>query len=289
LSPLDRRGFLLAGACGLAACATAKSGAAESAAFIALEAEVGGRLGVMALDTGTGHTISYRAQERFAMCSAFKWLLAAAVLAKVETGALSLDEMIAYKQTDLLDYAPVVRAHLAEGRLPVRALCAAAVEVSDNAAANLLLPRIGGPGGLTTFLRGVGDNTTRLDRNEPSLNTNLPNDPRDTTTPAAMASTMNVLLCGNTLAPAGRAQLIEWLKNCSTGGERLRAGLPVSWQVGDKTGTGANGAVVDVAIAWPPARKPIVIASFCSGSTAPVASLATAHAKVAAHVAAAFS
>ena len=233
----------------------------------ALEASAGGRIGVAALDTGTGLRLEHRATERFAMCSTFKLILAAAVLARVDAHKESLDRRVPIKTSDLLDYAPVTRRHLKEGSMTVGALCAAAVEESDNTAANLLLRELGGPEVLTRFARSLGDSVTRLDRNEPSLNDNEPGDPRDTTSPAAMLETMRRLLLGDALSQSARNRLESWLVACTTGKERLRAGLPPSWRVGDKTGTGANGAANDVAILWPPNRAPVLVVVYCSGST----------------------
>ena len=254
-----------------------------------LESNVGGRVGVAAIDTGSGARLGHRVDERFAMCSTFKWVLAAAVLAAVDSGHLSLDQRVAYGPRDLLEHAPVTAAQVAEGSLPVRSLCEAAVTVSDNTAANLLLKSIGGPQALTRYLRGVGDSITRLDRNELALNTNLPNDPRDTTTPVAMVATMQKILLGNTLSGDSRAILIDWLKNCKTGLQRLRAGLPPNWTAGDKTGTGVNGATNDVAIIWPPGRSPILIAAYMSESHASADALDAAHARIGRIVTAAFS
>ena len=162
--------------------------------------------------------------------------------------------------------------------MAVEEMCAAIVEVSDNTAANLLLALIGGPAGLTNHLRELGDPITRLDRNEPGLNTNLPDDPRDTTTPDAMVGTMATILLGDALSAHGRERLIGWMKNSRTGLNRIRAGLPRDWIVGDKTGAGANGAANDNAIVWPPDRAPILIAAYLSGSTG------TPEARDAAHV-----
>ena len=231
-----------------------------------LEASSGRRLGVAALDTGTGLRVAHRAGERFAMCSTFKLALAGAVLAGVDSGKESLERRVAYTSADLLSYAPVAKEHAKEGSMTVGALCAAAVEVSDNTAANLLLRTLGGPAGFTRFLRSLGDEVTRLDRDEPTLNTNEPGDARDTTTPDAMLATMNALLLGDALSPASRLQLQAWLVASTTGAARLRAGVPPSWRVGDKTGTGANGATNDLAILWPPGRAPILVAAYSSGA-----------------------
>jgi beta-lactamase class A len=204
------------------------------------------------------------------------------VLARVDRGLNSLDERLSYGAADLLDYAPVTRARVAEGALSVRDLCAAIVEISDNTAANLLLRLVGGPPAFTAYLRSLGDEHTRLDRDEPSLNTNLPDDPRDTTTPDAMRVTMSKLLLGDQiLSNASRELFASWLVNCRTGLERLRAGLPAGWRVGDKTGTGGNGAANDVACAWPPQHPPLVIASYVSAPDATPAARNAAHAEVA--------
>jgi len=242
---------------------------------------VGGRLGVFALDTGTGRTLARRADERFALCSTFKWVLAAAILAQVDRGRLSLDERVPYGPADVLDYAPVARTHVADGGMTVDALAAAAVTLSDNTAANLLLPKVGGPAGLTSFVRACGDTVTRLDRTEPSLNSNLPGDPRDTTSPRAMVGLLRRLLCdGDALTPASRERLLGWLRGCQTCARRLRAGLPTAWVVGDKTGSGSGNAVNDVAIATPPGRAPILIACYTSYSAATTAAVEAAQARV---------
>jgi beta-lactamase class A len=254
-----------------------------------LEMQLGGRVGLAALDTGTGARLSHRAAERFALCSTFKWLLAAAVLAKAEHGGDLLDRRLSYTAADLLGVSPVTRAHLAQGALSIQALCEAAVEVSDNTAANVLLRFMGGPQSLTHYLRRIGDPVTRLDRYEPGLNSNLRGDPRDTSTPEAMIATMQSLLIGNALSPASRQTLIGWLKDSRTGLHRLRAGLPRNWTVGDKTGTGANGAVNDSAIVWPPRRSPLLIAAYLSDSRAPADALEAAHADMGRIIAATFA
>jgi beta-lactamase class A len=234
----------------------------------AIESTLGGRLGVAAIDTGNGRRIAYRDHERFAMCSTFKALLAAQVLSRVDAGQEHLDRVIPYGAIDLLDYAPVTRAHAAEGRMTVEGLMAAAVEQSDNTAANLLLATLGGPAGFTQYLRSIGDRVTRLDRIEPTLNSAEPGDDRDTTTPAAMLGDLQVVLLDTALTRPSRDRLVSWLIGCRTGDTKLRAGLPSLWRVGDKTGTGAHGSNNDVALAWPPSGAPIVIAAYSGGSTA---------------------
>jgi len=233
----------------------------------AINTRVGGRIGVAALDTGTGQHIEYKANERFPMCSTFKVLAAAAVLKLVDEGKEYLDRIVPYAKEDILEYAPVTKEHLKEGRMTLGDLCAAAVEQSDNTAGNLLLRTIGGPLGLTSFLRALGDETTRLDRMEPDLNTAIPEDERDTTTPAAMRDDLVRLLIKDVLSPASRSQLEAWLAGNKTGAQMIRAGVPTSWRVGDKTGRGDNGATNDVAILRPKNRPPIFLAIYSVGST----------------------
>jgi len=263
-------------ACGVA---VAAPGAEFDARMTAIQARIGGRLGVCVIDTGSPRRWQFHADERFAMCSTFKLLLAACVLAQADAGKLDLARRLTYSKEELLPTSPVTTQHLAEG-LSIRDLGKASVEVSDNAAANLLLNLVAGPAGLTAFLRSQGDNVTRLDRTETQLNTNLPGDLRDTTTAAAMATTVAKLLTGDALGTGSRDQLIAWLKNSSTGVRRMRAGLPPDWIAGDKTGTGARGSVNDVMIAFPPGRKPLVAAVYLSDSNEPTLVLEQAHKEV---------
>ncbi len=257
--------------------------------FAELERELGGRVGVAALDTASGLRLAHRGAERFAMCSTFKWLLAAAVLAQQDRDGAVLEHRLPVRPQDLLAHSPITAARVAEGALPIAALCEAAVESSDNTAANALLEFLGGPAALTRYLRAIGDPTTRLDRVELDLNANAPQDPRDTTTPQAMLATMQTVLLGGALSRESRALLLSWMKNCKTGLQRLRAGLPPDWVVGDKTGTGERGAANDVAIAWPPQRPPILIAAYLSDSRASPEALEAAHARIAGFIAASSS
>ena len=245
-----------------------------------VEASVGGRVGVFALDTGSGNHLGHREDERFAMCSTFKWALVAAVLQRIDRGGVSLDERVPYDSSALLEYAPTTREHVSDGFMTVEALAKAAITNSDNTAANLLLAKVDGPAGLTRFFRSLQDPTTRLDRNEETLNTNERDDPRDTTSPRAMANLMQQVLCGDVLSRGNRDRLTGWLNACETGRDRLRAGLPSHWTIGDKTGTGLRGAVNDIAIAVPPGRAPILIAAYTSDGTSPLASMNAAHARI---------
>jgi beta-lactamase class A len=253
-----------------------------------LEREIGGRIGLAAVDSATGAHIRHRAEERFAMCSTFKLMLAAAVLSRADSGSLGLDQRIRYSRTDLLPHSPVTEAHVGEGSLPVETLARALVEVSDNTAANLLLALTGGPDGYTSFLRRLGDQVTRLDRIELALNSNLPGDPRDTTSATAMIADMTKMLNGSLLTAPSRARLLTWMRDCQTGRGRLRARLPPGWLAGDKTGTGDHGAVNDLAIFWPPQRPPILVACYLTESNRSQEVLDDAHAQIGALVAAAF-
>ncbi len=243
--------------------------AAAEARLAAIEKRVGGRLGVVALEPGSGRRIERRPQERFPMCSTFKVLAVAAALHRVDEKQDELGRFIPYSEAELLEYAPVTRAHVQEGGLTLSALCAAAITLSDNTAANLILKTIEGPEGFTRYARSLGDKQTRLDRVEPELNSAIPGDPRDTTTPAAMINDLRKLLLGDALSPSSRRQLEEWMRQNQTGGELIRAGVPHDWQVGDKTGRGADGATNDIAILWPPSGKPILLAIYTVGSKAP--------------------
>lgn len=236
--------------------------------FTELERKHGGRLGVSILDTQTGRRIRHRSDERFLMCSTFKWLAAAAVLARVDSGRERLDRRVVFGKDVLLDYAPVTSKHVGAPGMSVAELCAAAVNLSDNTAANLLLASMGGPTAITAFARSLGDKTTRLDRTEPELNLGSPGDIRDTTTPDAMLADLHRVLLGDRLTAGSRDLLLQWLRGCTTGLDALRAGLPANWTAGDKTGSGSHGETNDVAIIWPPRCKPLLVTAYYAGSHA---------------------
>lgn len=236
--------------------------------LVNLERRHGGRLGVVILDTATGRGIAHRSDERFPLLSTFKFLAAALVVARVDRGEERLDRRIVYTRASLVPYSPVTEKHAGPDGMTLDALCHAAVTLSDNTAGNLLLESFGGPAGLTAFARRLGDDVTRLDRTEIALNEATPGDPRDTTTPSAMLRNMQALLVGDRLSARGRGQLAEWLVASTTGGSRIRAGLPTGWRVGDKTGTSPTGVTNDIAIAWPPDRAPILITAYYAESPA---------------------
>jgi beta-lactamase class A len=235
--------------------------------FIRIERESGGRLGVAVLDTGSAAEAKHRADERFPMCSTFKLLAAAAILARVDAGQEKLDRTVAFGPGDIVVNSPMTSARVSEGRLSLGELCEAAMIVSDNTAGNLLLANLGGPAGLTAFARSIGDNITRLDRIEPELNEALLDDPRDTTSPAAMLANIKSLVFGKVLSRASKKQMIDWLRGNKTGGSRLRARLDKNWRVGDKTGSGERGTTNDVGLIWAPDRDPVVACVYLTGSS----------------------
>ena len=246
-----------------------------------IEASVGGRLGVAVLDSATGELTGHRLDERFPMCSTFKCLAAAVVLARVDAGQERLDRRIVVARGDLLSWAPVTSKRIGGAGMTVAELCEAAITVSDNTAANLLLASSGGPASVTAFARRIGDDVTRLDRTEPTLNESTPGDPRDTSSPRAMAQTLHRLMLGDVLSGAGRAQLVKWMAANTTGGHRLRAGVPFDWRVADKTGTGDLGSTNDVGVLWPPRRAPLVVVGYLTECKAPADAREAALASVA--------
>lgn len=232
----------------------------DAAALLAdLERRHGGRLGVAILDTGNGRRAAHRGDERFLLCSTFKLLLAAAVLKRVEQGTEQIERRVVFTKDALLEYAPITKQHVGPPGMTVAELCEAAVTLSDNTAANVLVSSIGGPRAVTQYLRSLGDAITRMDHVEPELNRSHGID--DTTTPWAMLGDMHELLLGGALSQGSRAQLIQWLLANKTGDRSLRAGLPADWHEGDKTGQGGS-ANNDVAIVWPPQRKPLLVTAY---------------------------
>ncbi|MEF3114171.1 class A beta-lactamase [Streptomyces chrestomyceticus] len=230
-----------------------------------LEREYGARLGVYALATGTGATVAHRADERFAFCSTFKGLAAAAVL---HGNPLShLDTVVTYTEDDLLKHSPITGKHVSKG-MSIRRLCDAAVRYSDGTAGNLLLRDLGGPGKLTAFARGLGDPVTRMDRIEPAITEATPGDPRDTTSPRAFGTDYRKLVLGTVLPADKRGFLRDLLLRNTTGAQRIRAGVPEGWVVADKTGTGDYGTLNDIAVAWPTGSAPPLVISIMSSKPA---------------------
>lgn len=268
---IDRRG-LMAGAAALtiAGCAGPRQvlpSVSDNAALAALEARVGGRLGACVLDTASGRMTGHRYGELFGMCSTFKLALAGAVLHLADKGRLNPSAELRYTEADMVPHAPVTGPNLAKGAMRIIELAEATQKTSDNVAANLLIRHMGGPAAVTALLRSWGDDVTRLDRYETEMNNVPPGEERDTTTPRAFAQTMaRLLTTDRILSPASRALLIQWMVDTTTGGKRIRAGLPASWGSGDKTGSANspnyNNKTNDVAIFWPPARMPVIVTAY---------------------------
>jgi beta-lactamase class A len=205
------------------------------------------------------------------MCSTFKLLAAAAILARVDAKQERLDRLIEFAGADVVVNSPVTKDHVGSPGMSLEELCEAAMTMSDNTAGNLLLGSLDGPQALTAYARSLGDTVTRLDRIEPELNEATPGDIRDTTTPAAMAANLRALALDKALSATSREQLVRWLIGNKTGDTRLRAGLPAGWRVGDKTGSGERGTTNDVGVFWPPDRAPVIVSIYLtqtSGSPA---------------------
>ena len=225
------------------------------------------RVGVAVSDQGGDRTWRHNADQRFPLASTFKVLACGALLHKVDAGDERLDRVIHYKKQDLVTYSPETRQHLDSG-MTLGALCEAAITLSDNTAANLLLDRLDGPAGLTRFLRGIGDDSTRLDRREPELNEGTPGDPRDTTTPDAMLASLRALVLGDVLSESSRQQLLQWMKDDKVADALLRAGIPDDWTIGDKTGAGGHGSRAIIAVMWPPQQEPVLAAIYITETDA---------------------
>lgn len=251
----------------------AQAGTGSASGFVgmrkdieALEKAQGGRLGVAVLDTATGRAMDWRGDERFPMCSTFKFLLAGHVLALVDAGQERLDRTLPVPPKEkLLDWSPATTPH-AGGSMDIAALCHGIITQSDNTGANILLDATGGPEALTAWLRQLGDTITRCDRPEPTANLVPAGELRDTTTPVSMLGLMRTILLGKALSAPSRTKLTDWLIANTTGDTRLRAGLPAGWKVGDKTGSW-DDAANDIAIIWPKgATAPLLITSYYRNS-----------------------
>jgi beta-lactamase class A len=271
VNPVRRRFLQLASALpfGWRASAEAKSAAYATTTdrLAALESSFGGRLGVCALRADGALAVGYRGIERFPMCSTAKVLLVGAILHRSERDSRLMSQRIDFAADFLVTYSPVTAQRVGTG-MTAHELCAAAITYSDNTAANLLMRLIGGPAAVTRYARSIGDRHFRLDRWETALNSAVPGDARDTTTPDAMAHTLRRLVLGDALAPMQRTQLQQWLSANTTGDTRIRAGVPAGWIVGDKTGTGAYGSTNDIAVVWPPARPALVMAIYSTQQVA---------------------
>ncbi len=233
-----------------------------------IEERLDGRIGVAVYDDNSGRAWQYKENERFPMCSTFKALAVAALLARVDAGDEQLERVATFKEDELVSYSPVTEKHTGEGGMTLAALCEATLATSDNTAANLILKAVGGPASLTAFVRATGDTITRLDRWETELNEGLPGDVRDTTTPRAIAMTLKKLLLSDVMSEPSRRQLIEWLNGNRVADALLRASLPEGWVIADRSGAGGYGTRGIIAILWPPAGKPVSVAIYITETEA---------------------
>ncbi|MBO9624256.1 MAG: class A beta-lactamase [Sphingomonas sp.] len=259
--------------------APSRFGPAFRQAVLDTERASGGRLGLMVIDTGSGERFGHRAEERFPMCSTFKFALAGVMLKRVERGEEQLGRRIPVTRADIVSNSPFSEGRVG-GSAMIAELCEATITLSDNSAANLLLRTIGGPQGFTQWLRRFGDPVTRLDRWETDMGEARPGDVRDTTTPAAVAGLAQRLVLGNLLAPAARTQLTDWMKATKTSGAALRAGLPAGWAVADKTGAGGHGTDNLLGVVWPRGHAPLVVASYITGSNLQLSASRPIHARI---------
>jgi beta-lactamase class A len=244
--------------------AAPSTAAAAGAALARLEQQHGARLGVYAVDTGSGRVVEHRADERFAYASTLKAIAVGVVLQQASPA--DLDRVVRYTAADLVAHSPVTERHVGSG-LTLREVCEAALQVSDNTAMNLLLREVGGPAGLDAALTELGDEVTEVSRVEPELNAARPGDTRDTSTPRALATHLQALALGTALPPEDRELLVGWLRGNTTGDTLVRAGVPAGWVVGDKTGSGGHGTRNDIAVVWPPRRAPLVVAILSTRDT----------------------
>ena len=234
--------------------------------FEVISLQVDGDLGVSVLDTETGRASGWDETSTYPLNSTFKFLLAGAVLQRVDRGQERLDRQIAVRSSDIVAWSPVAKEAVG-GSMSLRSLCEAAMTRSDNAATNLLLRSVGGPEALTATLRNMGDPVTRIDRYETEMNDVPPGDLRDSSTPSQMLKTMETLLLGDILSARSKEQLAAWMIANTTGGARIRAGVPSGWTVGDRTGTGPRGETATIAAIYPPNRKPLLMTVYIRGSS----------------------
>lgn len=263
--------------CAALLCSTFAASAAniDSATLTAVarlqEDRLGARIGIAVVDTGSGETVSYRGDERFPMTSTHKALLCGALLSKVDKGEIALSDTTQFSQQELVEYSPVTSQYVAPASMSWQQLCSAAITVSDNTAANVLAKKIGGPAALTRFLADNGDTVTRLDRAEPALNSAIPGDLRDTTTPLAISHSLQKLALGEILSARSRAQLVQWMQDDKVADALLRASLPKGWKIGDKTGAGDRGTRSIISIVWPKTGAPRIVSVYITNTEATMA------------------
>ena len=241
-------------------------------AIVALEGKLSARIGVTVLEVKTGEQWSYKGDERFPLTSTFKTLACAKLLQDAERQRLKLTDSVTVQKSDLVTYSPVIEKQVGQA-VTLNAACAAAMHTSDNTAANIVLHAVGGPEGITRFMRELGDPVTRLDRREPELNQGLAGDERDTTTPNAIARSLQTLLFGSALSPSSRQQLQRWMEQNQVTGNLLRSVLPAGWTIADRSGAGGFGARSITAVVWPNTAtppSPLIISIYIADTDAPM-------------------
>lgn len=244
------------------------------------ENQLNARIGMAVVNAQGESVFGYRQDERFPLTSTFKTLACAALLERLQKDGGSLDQQVTIQPDELLDYAPITKNYLAPATLSLRTLCAAAVSYSDNTAGNRILAYLGGPQAITQFMRRLGDNVTRLDRTEPTLNEAMPGDARDTSSPKSMAAGLQKILTSNTLTPANRATLDSWMREDKVGDALLRATLPQGWSIADKTGAGGHGSRAIIAAVYPPQQAPFYVAIYITRTEATMPMTNTAIAQI---------
>ena len=250
----------------------------------AVEERLDARLGMLVRDTGDGRSVQYRAAERFPMTSTFKTLACAALLQRVDQGSEDLARRVVFEEHELVSYSPISSQHVGPPGMSLGELCAATLAVSDNSAANFILDALGGPEALTAFLRSSGDQHSRLDRRETALNEAVPGDLRDTTTPAAMADTLERLLLSDLLSLTSRRQLWHWLEANEVADSLFRASLPNGWRIADRSGAGGYGSRSLTAVILPPEREPVIVTVYLTESGVEMPARDTAIAEIGAAV-----
>lgn len=226
--------------------------------FGALEAKYNAKIGVYVLDTNDNSEIAYNADERFAYCSTHKFLSVGALLQRKTFD--ELNELRIYSADEILPYSAITKAHVADG-LTLAEICEAALRISDNTAANLVMEELGGIDAFRDSLRAIGDTVTEPARLEPELNIYNPGSLDDTSTPRQLAKDLQMYLLGDLLRDDKKILLASWMSDNSITDDLIKAGVPKDWKVLDKSGAGINyGMRNDIAVIFPPKRNPIVVA-----------------------------
>ncbi|MEM9448403.1 MAG: class A beta-lactamase [Cyanobacteria bacterium P01_E01_bin.6] len=233
-----------------------------------IEASMNARVGIAVYDKETNQNWQYHANHRFPMNSTFKTIACAALLARVDSAQEQLEHIVIFDESELVTYSPITETRIGAPGMSLDELCEATMTMSDNSAANFILEAIGGPEALTQFMRSIGDEISRLDRWEPDLNEVVPGDERDTTSPNAMARTLEQLVLNGTLSLDSRQKLENWLKGNEVGDDLFRSEVPCNWDIGDRTGAGGYGSRSIAAVMWPPQREPVIAAVYITETEA---------------------